>query len=792
MPHLSALSLALNRPGAVSLEQVVASLFAAGEQGAWYDPSGNNTTWRRNRFSYTENLANAYWGTPVRCVINSAAATPPAGSIQADEMECNSAGYAYLTKGAMIATFGFNAGFTISAIVKQVNFSTLTLDTSGSGAADLAKFTLTGSGTVASSGSNVENPTIVALGDGWYRCSVARKHSAAVSTGVYIGMDAASVGSKMLFAGVQLEEGTSVSAYQPIITPEITYLSTVQAQPLLFQDSAGTLPVTEVEQPVGLMLDRRKGATTGPELITNGTFDSNVTGWTASQNAGTGSIAWSSGRIAVSGDATAQWPRATQTWSAVVGKWYSISISYELGTATEIFVGPHTGTSERRTAASGTVRFLWLATTTTPLFQMGAWDAAGQNKTCYFDNISVKLLDGNHAYQTTSAARPVLRARYNLLTYSEQFGTTWGLVAMDAFGSGSTANAIAAPDNTTTADLLKANGASSPHGVTQLSVAASGYQKTFSVYAKEGTHGIIQMLMDGNTNGWANFDLAAGTWHPQGTGVSVSLTKDATTGWCRCVMTDTDGTATGLRVVLVTATNASRYQSNTLSTAVYLWGADLRVGTSAGDYQRIAAATDYATTSTITGQPFRPYLEQPTGGDDSMIVANSSFNDFAASDAPFFMSAGVTRYGTTRGTIFCLADNTNATAGNNDTLNLEADSTAQVRGYLLDYDAGGNTEASATAGTLAAEATFIASWQRTATDGFARNNGTAGTGTDQTAPAVVLPLATVFAQRRGTSPTTDQRFTGRMFGLIVRAGTISAGQMSAVETYLSGKSGVTL
>jgi len=47
----------------------------------------------------------------------------------------------------------------------------------------------------------------------------------------------------------------------------------------LYQDSAGTTPVTAVEQPVGLMLDKSKGLVLGPELVTNGTFDTD-TGWT--------------------------------------------------------------------------------------------------------------------------------------------------------------------------------------------------------------------------------------------------------------------------------------------------------------------------------------------------------------------------------------------------------------------------------------------------------------------------------------------------------------------------------
>ena len=49
----------------------------------------------------------------------------------------------------------------------------------------------------------------------------------------------------------------------------------------LFQDAAGTTPVTAVERPVGLMLDKSKGLVLGPELVTNGDFSNGTTGWTA-------------------------------------------------------------------------------------------------------------------------------------------------------------------------------------------------------------------------------------------------------------------------------------------------------------------------------------------------------------------------------------------------------------------------------------------------------------------------------------------------------------------------------
>jgi hypothetical protein len=59
---------------------------------------------------------------------------------------------------------------------------------------------------------------------------------------------------------------------------------------LLFQDVNGTEPATEVGDPYGLALStaqglRPTGDALGPELVTNGTFDDGLTGWSAASDA---------------------------------------------------------------------------------------------------------------------------------------------------------------------------------------------------------------------------------------------------------------------------------------------------------------------------------------------------------------------------------------------------------------------------------------------------------------------------------------------------------------------------
>ena len=47
----------------------------------------------------------------------------------------------------------------------------------------------------------------------------------------------------------------------------------------MYQDAAGTTPVTAMEQPVGLWLDKSQGLQLGPELVTNGDFSQGSAGW---------------------------------------------------------------------------------------------------------------------------------------------------------------------------------------------------------------------------------------------------------------------------------------------------------------------------------------------------------------------------------------------------------------------------------------------------------------------------------------------------------------------------------
>lgn len=192
----------------------------------------------------------------------------------------------------------------------------------------------------------------------------------------------------------------------------------------MFQDAAGTTPVTAVRQAVGLLLDKRKGLSLGSELVTNGTFDTNINGWTA--GSASSNISWNNGKLRVSTTLIGTVGKsAYQVFPVVAGKWYLITGSATLieGTVTVVQVALRDGVSAESSAvilssnimlhtlANGS--FYYYADTTRTLYLHCRIFNTSQPCTVDFDNISGKEISGNHATQTTNTKRPVLQQDAN-------------------------------------------------------------------------------------------------------------------------------------------------------------------------------------------------------------------------------------------------------------------------------------------------------------------------------------------------------------------------------------------
>lgn len=194
----------------------------------------------------------------------------------------------------------------------------------------------------------------------------------------------------------------------------------------MFQDSVASTPVTAVEQPVGMILDKSKNLALGNELVTNGSFASNLSGWTAGASI---TATWTSGEAEITtggigiDNNSVNWfyqvvlptddsKRFKVTFDAT---WVSGTANLQVGTGFSIrlTIAPNGGVKTSysfiapRGAASSDVNKNSIV--------FGGSSAGGVWR---IDNVSVKEIAGNHASQATSTSRPVLSSRVNLLLNS--------------------------------------------------------------------------------------------------------------------------------------------------------------------------------------------------------------------------------------------------------------------------------------------------------------------------------------------------------------------------------------
>ena len=360
----------------------------------------------------------------------------------------------------------------------------------------------------------------------------------------------------------------------------------------LFQDSAGTTPVTAVEQPVGLMLDKSKGLMLGPELVTNGDFSGGTTGWSA--------VGLSAS--VVSGEAQLTRSNVGQRFyqSVIVesGKTYRVSLSSRSGTTQ---VGVFGGSTEGGTnlfpatlvSSGSTTTYSFVVRPTSSAFFLSFYlftDGTG-----FIDNISVRELPGNHAFQTTSANRPVLSARVNLLTKTEEFGDA--IWTENVAGSKASTTELDPNGNPTAVKINNAAGAGA--GIRQVTSFNWSGQTSLDVWLKS----------DGVNNSCAVILFSAGS------AVATQTVSGLTTSWQKYTITGS-ATSGGLSIA---------FQRTLGSGFFFAAFPDLRVsngGVGIPSYQRVNTPADYDTVG------FPLYLK--ANGTNTAMQTNSV--DFTGTD----------------------------------------------------------------------------------------------------------------------------------------------------------------
>ena len=175
----------------------------------------------------------------------------------------------------------------------------------------------------------------------------------------------------------------------------------------MYQAAAGTIPVTGVGTPVGLMLDKSKGLSLGFERVTNGNFSNSVTSWSGTN--GTDAVV-SNGFLNFI-RARAGNPNVYQGGVFAPNKSYKVSFRVANYASGYVFLVAYSSISaELVSTVQVSANGVYTTTIKCPPNATGLLGIrVGSASTLSITDISVKELAGNHAYQTTSAARPILR-----------------------------------------------------------------------------------------------------------------------------------------------------------------------------------------------------------------------------------------------------------------------------------------------------------------------------------------------------------------------------------------------
>ena len=495
----------------------------------------------------------------------------------------------------------------------------------------------------------------------------------------------------------------------------------------LFLDAAGTTPAT-VNGLVGLQLDKSANLALGAELVTNGGFDSDISGWT---NSGTGTFVWSAGSGRFTRSASTDF--ASATISTVAGRWYEVRASATIisGTFGRVAAGPvnsiTSASNSLVSAFSGQTRLMFLATGASSYVCLGA-DA---NATVVdFDNISVKELPGNHRYQTTTGSKPVLR------------GTPIGanLVTNGDFASGLTGwtNPDTAPGTTTASGgtVSMNNGTTGTARLRQaFSVTAGSYLVTFTVSGYSGT--ALSKLDLGNTSGG---DTAYGSVIISANGTYTRYVDNVTTGTLGLAFIVSAGTATSMTLDDVVVRNVS------------------------------------------AGQVTAPYGLQYDGVDDFMQTASV---DFTATDK-MFVCAGVRKL--IDGSNGTIAELSIVSDSNNGSFFLRASGGGlanyqwNIRSATTNYSPVNNFAAPDTS-VLTLEANLASPLTVTRRNAVQQTTLATPSGGGNFGN---YPL--YFGRRAGTSLP----YNGLDFGMVICGKTLTSTQISQTERYIAQRTGVTI
>ena len=518
----------------------------------------------------------------------------------------------------------------------------------------------------------------------------------------------------------------------------------------MFQDAAGTTPVTAVEQPVGLHLDKSKGLALGAELVP-GSYAGSVSGGWVINSANVTRNSASSGLANLtlgSALSTTKVYLVTFTVANLSGDTLGIRLG-GAGTAYQV-------------SANGTYTARLFPGATTAALYFIPW--AGSAGEATITNISIREIAGNHRYQGTSAARPTLSARYNQIIKTEDVSDSYWTKANTTTPTASTIQ----DDATANFHYIQSQAALS---------TANGVSYTLRARLEKGTmqYGGIH-IYDGYTSRGCSIDLNTGTLGTPYNGATATAVADGS-GWIISITYTAVGTyAANAAVAYISNSNALASYTGTGTGTISVSKFDFRPTnetTTLPAYQRVNTSTDYDTSG------FPMYLKYD-GTDDFMQTASV---DFSATDAVSIFAGARKLADTTAGMLIELTTNAGSTAGAFAVLVPEN----TITKYAAIYSRGSVATAAAAFGAAVASpvTTVIGATAKISTDSQVfRENGTQiGTSASDQGAGNYSNAALYFGARAGTSLF----FNGREYQTVIRGAASSAAEIAAAEAFVNLK-----
>lgn len=693
------------------LYKIIKDLWKNGEQGVWYDVEAHRDTWDSVGPNLTQTPADIFGETSI--------VSPGVYRI-------------YSSAGAFSSV---SAVSLLSAVIGKKYIVSFNVDS----------ITTLGGGLVVES---VENPVVTTTGQKSFLVT-------ALNTSLHIKRS--NTACDIQISSISAKEWTG----QSLCT--------------LYQDASGALPTYipgqgQVDPPVGLLLDKRRGLVRGPEMLNNGDFSAGSTSWTLAGQDATHIVTFADGGCRYQSDTTSPVLRVAQNTaqSRIAGRWYEVTVVVSSWVSGSIKTDNLNGVATAGLVLAsgvGTFKSIGMASTTDSTFSITRNSA---NVDLTIDSISLRELQGNHAYQTTTTSRPTLSARYNWATFTEDLTASVWQKGTPAFTI--TPKATLAPDGVSLADIVVSPDSGTP--ILSHVLTAQAPSVALSFFIKPIANATALSLLFRNNTTATNYDGTTLNTVNGTVGVPAWVVTPAGNGWLKISYTRATGITAGDQIsIYAGATGAIAVPGRMWS----VWGLDVRSGSDGvglPPYQRVRDANTYDTAG------FPLYLRFD-GVDDSLLTADIDFSTVSSTIA---VSTIRKLSDASRGIIFELGGTGYSSPGsfNQEMVWFSANVSTSYSG------ATGN--ATSTYPCIAPfSAVMSSAWNLSAPLQTFRVNGVLRSTSTVAVGGGMFQKAPLFIGRRNNSSVP---FNGRLYSLIIRGAATPDSTIIKVERYLNQKAKV--